>query len=323
MKELKAFLVKNNIDYQENISLKKKTWIKQGGFCSFWITPFSTEELKLLGSYLYKNKLGFEVVGQTSNLYFKNSYNPLIIISTLKVIDYYYIGDNDEIVCGCGMNVSKLARMSVQQGYLGFYGLVGLPGTIGGAIYNNSSCFDCNLSSMLISVNYLSSIDGLVTLSKDELGFNHRSSILKQREKEGIILSVKLKIDKTSDKESEIKKSDYVQQKRKLTQEGPLNNLGSIYSNRKMKYNLKNILAKKIVNLLFKLSIINSSTRILYLKKLFLFFYGYNYLDKYISDKNINTFIWKDENSESAFEDYKCFMKCVFSDLELEIEEKS
>ena len=57
-------------------------------------------------------------------------------------------------------------------------------------------------------------------------------------------------------------------------------------------------------------------------KNLLLLFYGYLDLNNYISDKNINTFIWNDDKAEWKFKRYKAFMRKVYKNLELEIEER-
>ena len=64
------------------------------------------------------------------------------------------------------------------------------------------------------------------------------------------------------------------------------------------------------------------SNHVLVKKHTLLWLYGYRDLEQYISDKNINIFVWRDDYSEQAFERYKQFMSEVFKVLEMEIEEK-
>ena len=61
----------------------------------------------------------------------------------------------------------------------------------------------------------------------------------------------------------------------------------------------------------------NKAQKILLLKM-----YGYSDLEQYVSDKSINTYIWKDAMAEAKFDRYKEFMRKVFKDLDLEIEER-
>lgn len=76
------------------------------------------------------------MVGHTLNIYFKNSFNIQTLVQTSKLTNYTIL--EDYVECECGVHVRLLARDMVKRGYKGFEGLVDLPGTIGGAIVNDS-----------------------------------------------------------------------------------------------------------------------------------------------------------------------------------------
>ncbi len=57
-------------------------------------------------------------------------------------------------------------------------------------------------------------------------------------------------------------------------------------------------------------------------KKAILFLYGYRDLNEYCSDRQINTFIWKDKNAEVLFIRYKEMMNKVYDNPVIEIEER-
>ncbi len=311
MEKFKLFLLENKIEHSYNVDLKSKTWIKTGGVALIWIVPMSIDQLEILGRYLYAENLKFEIVGQTSNLFFRSSYNPDIVISTIKLKDYNIIGD--KVICDCGVSISKLSREFVRVGYEGYFGLVDLPGTVAAAVYNNSGCLDCSVSSLLYSIDILT-VNGVETFYYDSLMFSKRSSVLKQKKLVGIVLKVTLKVVMSNSPIEELNKSQLAHEKRVMQQEGAAKNLGSVYSKRVYKNDIKGIFVraiKKIFNL-------NSLQQ----KRLMLIVYGYKHLDKYISDKNINTYIWQDANAELLFEDYKKFINTVFKKAILEIEIK-
>ena len=54
-------------------------------------------------------------------------------------------------------------------------------------------------------------------------------------------------------------------------------------------------------------------------KRIFLFFYGFRDLNNYISDRQINTFVWRDAEAEQKFDCYKEFMAKVFRNSTIEI----
>ena len=212
------YLTERVIPFEQDVSLSEKTWIKTGGVCTCWIAPDSAQQLKEVCSYLYQNGMAFDLVGQTSNIFFHSTYNPEIVVSTVKV-NQYDIKD-DIITCDCGVNVVKLAKDCLSKGYAGFSGLVGLPGTVASAIVNNAGCFDCSLSSMLVSADVLLPDGTIQTFLKEDFRYSHRSSVFKRGEQEGIILSVRLKAEKAENIEEEHKKAETSANYRKHRQEG-------------------------------------------------------------------------------------------------------
>ena len=315
--QIKEFLSENNISYDENVSLASKSWIKFGGIASLWILPKSVSELEEVCRYLYGNNIAFDLVGQTSNIFFHSTYNPQVVVSTVKVNGYNVEGNT--LTCDCGCNVMKLAKEMLAEGYAGFYGLVGLPGTVASAAVNNAGCFNCSISSMLISADVLLPNGTIQTFQKDDFQYSHRSSAFKRREKEGIILSVKLKVEKANNIEEEYKKAEETKVYRKNKQEGPNRNLGSVFSMMRLRYNKKNRFAAIVSNVMAKLRI---ADKMFLFKRILLFLYGYFDLSSYISDKQINTFVWRDADAEKKFVRYKEFMGKVYDNLAIEIEER-
>lgn len=315
--ELLSFLEKQKICYEQNIPLSRRTWIKTGGICACWITPISVTQLTKVCRYLYANDITFELVGQTSNIFFHSTHNPHVIVSTTKVNNY--IIKNNVITSDCGVSVIKLAKDCLSQGYAGFYGLVGLPGTVASALVNNAGCFSCSISSILISAEVLLADGTIQTIKKDDFRFNHRSSAFKQGKKKGVILSVKLKVDKAENIEEEYKKSEKTKEYRNHFQEGPRLNLGSVYSSKILKRNVKNLFVLIISHILSGLKIMPKRKAF---KNVLLYLYGYRDICSYISDKNVNTFIWHDDRAEVLFNRYKQLMSKAYDNTMIEIEEK-
>lgn len=313
MEKLKIFLNNNNINYSTNVDLKRKTWIKTGGIASVWIVPCTIEELISIGRYIYREGLNFEIVGYTSNIFFTNAYNPEIVISTIKLKNYFI--EENKAICDCGVQVSALSKEFVKFGYMGYYGLIDLPGTIAAAVHNNAGCFNCSVSAQLDSIIILSEYGDVITLDSAALEFSHRSSILKENRMNGIILQVILNVNSVGSNNTEPEKSKKVHEQRVATQGGPAKNLGSVHSLLKMRKNIWNI----IIRLATKLLKLTSKQR----KRLALSLYGYRHLDNYISDKGINTFIWQDGDAEKKFEEYSIFINKMHRDVKREIEIKN
>lgn len=314
---LRNFLETKSIHFEQDIPLFKKSWIKQGGICRYWVVPDSKEQLETICRFLNEHSLCYDIVGQTSNIFFYSSYHPEIVVSTVKVNRYEIV--NDKVICDCGVSVMKLAKAMLNQDYAGFYGLVGLPGTVASSVVNNAGCFGCSVSSMLESVDCLLPDGSVQTLTREQLGYAHRSSVFKRGELRGVILSVKLKITKFINREEELEKLQKTVEYRKHKQEGLIKNLGSTFSHLTLKKNIKNIVAYVVAIIAEKLKIAEKQE---IFKRLLLAAYGYKELNNYISDKNVNTYVWRDKQAENMFPIYKEFMNKVFKNLTLEIEER-
>ena len=323
-KALKTFLDTSHIEYESEVALSQKTWIKTGGTCGCWIIPHDTTQLKEVCRWLYQEKQEFEVVGQTSNIFFHSTCNPAVVVCTTRVNGYTVLADlvgkTATVTCGCGTNVMRLSKDLLEQGYAGVCGLTSLPGTVASAVVGNAGCFKCSITALLQSLECLLPDGTVKTYSREELRFSQRSSAFKRGELKGVILSVRLHLEKAADMEEEKRKAERSIQWRKRYQEGPAKNLGSTFAVLKMRKNLRNITAFLIAYIGSKLGI-GSYRRLL--KRGLLRLYGYNRIAAYVSDKNVNTFVWRDEQAERMFPVYKEMMNKIYNHATLEIEERT
>lgn len=323
MTDIIAYLQTHAIAYEENVELRKHTWIHRGGVARLWITPESCDQLQTIGTELYRHSIKFQVIGHSSNLYFDNNFNPPVIISTAKLTRFLF--RSDMIECECGVSVKSLAKEAVEQGISGFEGLVDLPGTIAAAVCNNSGCYGCDVSSLLHHVEFLQENGQVVSLSHNDLCYAERTSALKRKQIRGIILKVYLNIHKSSDA-AQIRTTAQKNHLQRITyQERPAQTLGSIFPKNVMTAFEKNLpLHTKIpiilLNKLFKLHCISYFTRQQQKRNIICLLNGLWDIRDYISKKNFNCFIWKDDKADEAFLRYRSFVQNTAKDNQIEIE---
>ena len=125
-----------------------------------------------------------------------------------------------------------MAKLSL--GDLSFLG--GIPGLIGGAIYNNAGALNKEIKDTIIDVSYINTDGKIITLCKDELRFGYRYSLF--HELKGIIINAKLKVSKIET--LDILKEQLLIRKNKQPLE--CKNMGSIFKN------CKDIEAWKVVD---------------------------------------------------------------------------
>jgi UDP-N-acetylmuramate dehydrogenase len=86
--------------------------------------------------------------------------------------------DGTEMSVGAGAKLSHAVIKSAGAGLGGLEHLVGIPGTVGGAVVGNASSDGRDIGSAVHSVTVLENDGSRRTLSQQEAGFSHRKSSL-------------------------------------------------------------------------------------------------------------------------------------------------
>ena len=320
---LGTFLKEQAIAYEQNVLMSERTWIHRGGKTQYYVSPATEKELVVCVRYLYQQELPFKVIGHTSNLYFLNESEFFCIVSTKKIRDYQEKGDCFE--CSCGTPIAPLAKYAVENGIEGGYqGFVDLPGTVASAIVNNSSCYDCYVSDLLIDARVLMYNGEIRTVKYPDFEYSDRSSAFKQQKLRGVILSVRLKCQKSDNKgyiQSEAQKCSDI---RKRYQEPPARNLGSIFPSYVTIafYAHLPFIPKTLIRanrLLCRIVHCVPSQRVV--KNILLGYYPeIRPIKQYISDKNVGCFVWRDANADEAFNVYRKWYCGIAGNNDTEIE---
>lgn len=296
--------------------LSTKTWIHRGGIVNFFLEPLTIEALINICRLCQNNNVVFLVVGHTSNMYFLQKDIPEVIISTRKLTLWEFTAEGKKLKCQPGVMVKRLAAYCNNAGIAGFSGFVDLPGTIAGAAVNNSSCFGSSISDILDSCTIITENGDIKVLQNEDLLYSHRNSVIKEKKIHCVILEIILNVEYSS-AEALINKAKENHQKRLETQEGPNRNLGSTFAEIEYRKGYSSLMSKinRIVNIL------GCRHPIYWQKRILLFITGFIDLNRYISDKNMNCFIWRDSDADIKFFRYKKFINkiSVFSRLEIEI----
>lgn len=317
MKYLIEYLIDNGIPFLEKVDLKKKTWIHRGGMADIFIQPKSKEQLASTISFLYKCSLDFLIVGHTSNLYIRNTTNIPIVVSTLYC-SHYSIVDN-QIECEAGVSVIKLAKDMVSKGIKGFEYITGLPGTVGAALVNNSSCKSNSISALLVEADIITPDGRCVTMTPTDFAFDYRTSAFKEGTVKGTLLSARLRVEQ-GDAEELKSKSDNNEKSRSEAIEENAKNLGctvnSTFSLGPMPWRYK--IVADICDKIFQ--ILRCENPYLTTRRILCFMSGCSKAFPYISPKNVIIYMWLDENADEAFPYYLKFMKKIYKTESLEIQ---
>lgn len=339
--QLKKWLSSHNIIYLENFDFSKNSWIKAGGICKIFVTPKNLEEIQKLIVQLKKYKLKYKVLGNMSNVLIRDGIIQTIIIN-LKHLNSIKNIDTDisvykDFIVESGVSTSKLSLYLSSNNIPGYEGLVGIPGTIGGGIYMNSSSYGSSLTKNLLSITCIDEIGNIKVLNKEDLGLSYRKSILQTNK--FVVLSAKFRFHKSLEKDSGVILNEMKRYKnhRLNFQEKKYPNLGTLFASKKGIYNdLSNYSLKfKILYLImifsekFLIKIYSKSNKETKQRKILSFRKNFKNLycrllkiDKnFFSDFTVNCLVNRNSvNSDLLIETVEKFDKTTPNYINLEIE---
>ena len=212
---------------EKDISLSTLTTYKTGGIAKLVVYPNNINNLKQLLKLIHKHNIKYFILGKGSNTLFSDKeFNGVII--KLDKLNNFEIKET-EIYVESGMILSKLVQASVKNELTGLEFAIGIPGTIGGAIYMNAGAYGSKMSNIVKSVIILDEKLQIEEIPLEKLKFDYRYSIF-QANKNLICVAANIKLEHGNHDEiaSKIKENLL---KRKNSQPLEYPSAGSVFRN--------------------------------------------------------------------------------------------
>jgi len=166
-----------NIKVKNNINLSNYTTIKIGGYTEYFAEPESITELIKYLKWVKLNNLKYRIIGAGSNLLIKNTLHRGLTICTRKLKKIKINKHSGLVEAECGAMLPVMANLLAQNGCEGGEWLIGIPGTIGGAVFMNAGSGNLWISKYLLSVQILDTKNfSIYELDKENLIFKYRFS---------------------------------------------------------------------------------------------------------------------------------------------------
>ena len=167
---IKKFILENSIGYiDENLSFKDLTTFRIGGKIRLVYFPDSIENFIKFDKKMKEINEDYLVIGNGSNILASDNYYNKIVVSFKKLKVKYFI-INDEFFLFPQLKVNEIVRKFIELGYCDIEYFSGIPGTIGGLLTMNASCFEKVISDYLIEALVVYD-DEIKWLKKEELDF--------------------------------------------------------------------------------------------------------------------------------------------------------
>lgn len=165
---------------RENEPLAPYTRLKIGGPAEYFAEPTNQDELVGLITRFAQEDRQIRLIGSGTNLLVNDQgVSGLVIHLAAPAFGEIEVQEN-RIIAGGGAKLSHFVATAVREGFSGPEQLVGLPGTIGGALHNNTGAHGVDIGTWVASANVLTRAGELATRGKESLAFSYRQSSLSE-----------------------------------------------------------------------------------------------------------------------------------------------
>jgi len=159
----------------ENEPLASLSWMKIGGAAQYFVQPRNEEELVEVVNACQKADIPIRMLGAGSNVLIRDEGVKGAVFKLGKEFAKIRV-EGDKVHAGGAANLSEAISESVKAELSGLENLVGIPGTVGGAVHGNAGGKSEEIGQFVESVEVLTEQGERFTRSEDELSFGYRSS---------------------------------------------------------------------------------------------------------------------------------------------------
>ena len=210
-----------------SLNLSSVTTYRFGGMCKNFITLDNVDDFSHISEEI--NSSNTFVLGKGSNIAFADSeYNGYVLQTDFKFINL--INDENILEVGSSVYLPDLSRYLKERKLGGGEFLLGIPGSIGGALKMNAGAYGYEIGTNVIEVNcYDLDQRQMIKLDSKSLNYSYRKS---NNLNNKVILSAILKFEKGNLKDISEKMSEF-NKNRKKSQPPGIYNAGSVFKNSK------------------------------------------------------------------------------------------
>lgn len=157
--------------------MTKHTSFHIGGPAELMAQPQSEAELQSLLLKAAEAAVPVTLVGNGSNLLVRDKGIRGLVIKLGSMLRDIKVSGN-VLTFGSGVSLAQASKKAAELGLSGMEFAVGIPGSIGGAVYMNAGAYDGDMSKVVKSVRVMDAAGEVSELSAGELDFSYRHSAL-------------------------------------------------------------------------------------------------------------------------------------------------
>jgi UDP-N-acetylmuramate dehydrogenase len=163
---------------RENEPLAPYTWFRLGGAAQYFAEPTTVEELAALVQRSFREGLPVRVLGGGSNVLVRDEGVAGLVVSLSAAAFGQIRVAGSSIVVGGGAKLGHVISTAVREGLAGLQMLVGIPGTVGGALRTNASAYSSDIGQYTARATVMTRQGQMVVCPREALRFGYRQSSL-------------------------------------------------------------------------------------------------------------------------------------------------
>ncbi len=210
-------------------SLKNLNTYHIAGSAKYLISPNSIKDLIAILKILKENNIKYFILGNGSNIVINDREYDGAVLHLDNLNGLEIEEDKEMAYAEAGVMLPTLAKESIDKSLTGLEFAVGIPGTVGGAIYGNAGAYNSCIMDYVSSVTIINENLELETIENENIKYSYRTTIFKE-EKKYIIVAAKFYLKK-GDKANSLEVVEERRKRRIETQPLEYASAGSVFRN--------------------------------------------------------------------------------------------
>jgi UDP-N-acetylmuramate dehydrogenase len=158
--------------------LAPHTWLRLGGPAEYFAEPRDAAELARLAQRCQQEDFPVRLLGGGSNLLVRDEGVPGVVIQLPEAGFGQVEVQGRRVIAGGGAKLGHVISIAVREGLAGLETLVGIPGTVGGALHGNAGSRGGDIGQWTERATVLTRSGEVSERQRDELVFAYRESSL-------------------------------------------------------------------------------------------------------------------------------------------------
>jgi UDP-N-acetylmuramate dehydrogenase len=212
----------------EDEPLAARTSFGIGGPAEFFLESGRTAVLETAIEGCRERAIPYLLLGAGTNLLVADAGIEGLVA---RVVNREHHVEGTRVSAGAGLKMMRLARVAADAGLTGFEFAIGIPGSVGGAVYQNAGCWGKEMREVVVEVTGFMPGAGVQTWTQTDLKFGYRTSALREGALKGaLVTSAAVRLHRGDGEEAKRVMAKLTRE-RSETQPIKTKNCGSVFKN--------------------------------------------------------------------------------------------